>query len=201
MKLRPLFLATTAITCVGLPAFANDADIWAGFYGGLGLVVTATGEIEEQGNWYDMDSRPDQPFELFGGYNWVSNQMVYGLELAGGSSKYWEEDSPDYGLEDVIDIRARAGVAKGKWLYYGFVAASFAEYYNGAPDTKASTDGFGLGVGASYAVTDNIFIGGEIAHRKLSANEDLSNTKKGKDGWNDNGGKFTTLSVRVGYLF
>lgn len=200
MKLKALVLTTSILTPIAIPVFAQDADAWAGFYGGIGYSVSTEGDIKQHSNLHPIEIS-SSPIEVFAGYNWTKNQMVYGAELSYSSAGIWESGyENEYGLEQFVDLRGRVGYAMDNWLIYGVISASFAEYVYRTSDT-AGASGYGVGIGASYKVTDNIFIGSEVLFRSLDTYENLS-TKKGKGGsWNDNGTEFSTLSVKIGYLF
>lgn len=199
MKLKALVLASSILTPIAVPVFAQDADSWAGFYGGIGYSVTTSGDIKEHTSLYPIEI-VSSPIEGFAGYNWTKNQMVYGVELAVSNAGIWEDGHQDeYGLNQFVDLRGRVGYAMGNWLIYGVASASFAEYIHDTSDIVGAS-GYGVGIGASYKVTDNIFVGSEALFRSLDTYEDLIKGKS-KGSWNDNGAEFTTLSVKLGYLF
>lgn len=201
MKIRAILLATSAITFVGLPASAEGADQWAGFYGGLGYNLSASGKLEEHTALYDTDSDAGKPLEFFAGHNWVRNNTVFGLEVSTGPGEIWEEGDEFYGMNSMMDVRARIGHGSDAWLVYGFLSAGVGDYWHGDEFDTASTSSFGAGIGAAYLVNPNIFIGTELALRRHDTTEDLSGKGKGGGAWNENGADIRTLSVKVGFLF
>ena len=135
---------------------------WTGLYFG-GVASYATGE----------DQWPDGPYELddsffggvFAGYNYQIGQLVLGGEILGQFGKMKEADYPTLWYENIIDVKARAGFAIDRTLLYvsgGYSLANIEE-----DGEHFSMDGYNVGLGADFALTENVIIGVEYSYRDI----------------------------------
>jgi outer membrane immunogenic protein len=163
-----------------MPVAATGAD-WSGFYAGAQL------------GYADIDSNGagvDGYGELGGvhaGYRWDLGNTVLGVEadwdsanvdLAGGAGT----------LDDVARLKVSAGYDMGNTLLYATAGAAHANATVGG--TGLSDNGWLAGVGATYALTDQWTVGGELLTHKFD-NFDASGVDLDA----------TTATVRVGFRF
>jgi len=137
-------------------------------------------------------------YGAFAGVNFQNGSIVYGVEAAysmgsvGFSVDAFDGviastivDAGEFDLQSVnelggeftnfIDLKARAGVAAGNALIYGFAGWSLGEYQyavvGGSTETLAvSTSGMNYGGGVDMMVTDNFLVGLEVMVREQAAN-------------------------------
>lgn len=113
---------------------------------------------------------------LHAGYNWQSGSFVFGGEADINATSIDGDDGGSGGdingfkAKWVGSVRARAGVAFDRMLIYG--TGGYA-YLNGTADTRdpgreeshsASFNGWTVGAGAEYALTDKITVRGEYRY-------------------------------------
>ena len=110
---------------------------------------------------------------VFAGYNWQSGSFVFGGEADIDATSIDGDDGGSAGdingfkAQWMASARLRAGYAVDRWLIYG--TGGYA-YLRGKADRRdpgfeesqsASFNGWTIGAGAEYALTDNIIIRGE----------------------------------------
>lgn len=190
-------LALASALPLAAPAMAQSSHDWSGAYLGLSYG-------QGDGTAKDTTTVPHLSFDLqngnlagiYGGYLWQQGDFVYGAELAYGKANGIEMPSiAGDEMGAVLDLKARFGYAFDKALVYGVIGYSKADYdYGGGTPSAFKLDGIALGIGASYAVTDQIDIGLEYVNRRV----------KGDDGRvvpNKLDIDFDTISLRIGYSF
>ena len=152
---------------------------WSGPYVGvLAAMGTATQDYTYDGDGIETgEDLEGNMFGAFAGYNIQNNGFVFGVEGAYSMGSIGRSDSGDGGewgeeLTSVIDLKARAGVAAGDALIYGFAGWSmgqFRMYDTFVPEDETfSVDGWNYGVGIDLFVTDSVFVGAEYIVRDLS---------------------------------
>ncbi|MDR5653391.1 outer membrane protein [Ruixingdingia sedimenti] len=122
---------------------------------------------------------------LFGGYTYDFGRWALGGELS------YDRANIDIGVgeaKDLARLKLRAGPTFGDWFLYGTVGAAHAKVDVGGTDFK--DNGWLVGIGAEYALTDNWSVGGELLHHRF---KDFDGT--GLDV------KPTTLQARVAFRF
>ena len=93
--------------------------------------------------------------------------------------------------DNIIDAKFRVGVEMGKFLLFGLMGYSTADYFSG--DTGEFTaSGPIIGAGVDYMISDKFFVGGEIASRFY----EFTDTDQGDIATNLN-----TISLRGGFKF
>jgi outer membrane immunogenic protein len=132
---------------------------------------------------------------IYAGYLMQRGSFVYGGELSYGSVS--DTFIPGFGgddeIEHVLDLKARAGFAANKALFYGVLGYSMANYVE-PPAREFDLDGFAYGVGAEIAVTPQLVVGLEYLSRDLSGAASDNATVTGD-------ANVDTLSLRVGWSF
>ncbi len=117
-------------------------------------------------------------------YDWADIELD-DAELAGADIDLGDA-TPS--LDSVARIKATAGYDAGRALVYG--SAGWARATIQADGEDESDDGWVVGAGVDYLLTDRITIGGEVMHHRF-------------DDFNDSGADVdaTTLQARVTYNF
>lgn len=113
------------------------------------------------------------------GYNWQSGRFVFGVEgdIEGGDvGGSFTRAGSSYGAVDMSwqgSLRARAGIASDRTLFYMTAGWAFADAdFTGQSFATAgaccgyskSIDGWTLGAGIEYAVTNNVTLRGEYRY-------------------------------------
>ena len=156
---------------------------WSGPYAGvLAAMGTATQDYTYDGDgirtWAGEDLEGNM-YGAFAGYNIQQNGgFVFGVEGAYSMGSIGRSYTPPLTayeegeeLTSVIDLKARAGIAAGDALIYGFAGWSmgdFRMYAEPSYDETISVDGMNYGVGVDLFVTDRVFVGAEYIMRDLS---------------------------------
>ena len=156
-----------------VPSYGGD---WTGGYVGLSL-----GNINVDTNVAGVDG-DDVSYGIHGGYDYDFGTFVLGGEL--------EYDATDIDLggaatvDSVARLKLRGGYDMGRTLLY--VTGGVAEV-----DTSlgSETGGFG-GIGLTYMVTDQFYVGGEVLGHKF---DDINGTGIDADA--------TSVSLRGGVRF
>ncbi|WP_055045642.1 outer membrane protein [Devosia sp. A16] len=187
-------LVSALTICVAAPAVAADfmepvvvtdsaSYDWSGFYiglnAGVGLLSHTTTEYE--GNIWDYGDFSASGFGASVGATIGANAQfgagVVGVEADINWSGLSTSSSWDGGdIENNVDwnwygtLRARAGLAVDQALIYATAGAAFVDtsYYYGYVDDFASFDGIQVGltagVGAEYALSDNMSVKAEYLY-------------------------------------
>jgi len=93
----------------------------------------------------------------------------------------------------MLDLRGRLGYAVGKALFYGALGYAWGDATIAGSDVSA--DGWTLGLGLDYLVSDAVFVGLDWTGRNLDGSYDVG------DGAVDFDSSLNTLSLRVGLTF
>lgn len=139
------------------PVQANTGGEWGGGYVGAQL---GYGDINSGGAGLDGNGTIGG---VFAGYRADFGQFVAGAELN------YDVSNIDLGasagtLDNVTRLKLIGGADLGRALVYGTVGAAYAEATVGTATLK--DNGYFVGVGVDYLLTDNWSVGGEyLAHR------------------------------------
>ena len=158
------------------PAAAHPVDTgynWTGFYVGGSYGMMGGDLAWESGSEYQLTNNylPG----VFVGYNQtLSNGVVIGAELeklfpkngvTGATS-----NPNDYGYTSMVDAKFKVGMpilADKRLLLYGFGGMSSGRMSASSNTQTYMAYGANYGVGAEYAITNNIHIGAEVIGRSL----------------------------------
>lgn len=184
----PVIVAPDPVPVVA-PAPAPAPFDWSGLYGGLSYGATS-GDVQFiPGSYAELDSGSLVGVHL--GYLFQNGAFVYGAELAygGTSDTYWDGFE---GIDTVIDLKAKAGFAANRALFYGVLGYSRATLLVDGGEWGMTGPAFGLG--AEYAMTDRVSIGLEYLSRDLSGSESSGFPV-------DAEGALDTVSLRINFSF
>jgi outer membrane immunogenic protein len=182
--------AADAITMEEPPAPAPIAELpvasWAGPYAGLSLGYGFSGHTKAPGTDVDTDGFVGG---AFGGYNWQSDNFVYGAEADLGYNGVKGSDNgieTKGGVEGSLRARLGYSVSPDILLYgtAGGAAKSLKVEDNatGASDRNAML-GWTAGVGTDIKLTDNVF--GRVEYRYTDfGHEDFDNVGRVKSNEN-----------------
>ena len=130
----------------------------------------------------------DDTFGVFAGYNFQSNRFVYGAEAR--YLTFSDFNSLPFEIDGILDIRGRAGLATGSFLFYGTLGWSWA--FTSSFTTDGDLDGLNYGLGVEFNVTDRLMISLDYTFRDMQGD---FNRNVAYDG------DVETLSGRVGLRF
>ncbi|MDQ0419146.1 outer membrane immunogenic protein [Peteryoungia aggregata LMG 23059] len=152
------------------PPMAEEVSTWswaggyAGVQGGYGWGDTT---LSQGGTGGDVDFDGGR-FGGFAGYNWTAgSSFVVGLEA--DLAYDWNEYSAGTEtLKTTVQggLRARAGYAVDRALFYaaGGWTATQLKYEDTGVDISETLNGWTIGAGLDYALTDRIFARGEYRY-------------------------------------
>ena len=149
------------------PPPAAAAYDWSGFYGGLSYASVDPRGTSDAGAADDDGFDDNSTVGVFGGYQIQRGNFVYGGELhyTGYDSDF--EDFPGFGIEDIIELSGRVGYAFDNLMVFGSLGYAQVDYF-GTPDPAIGPlNGYSVGLGVDYAVTDNVIVGLEYVHRDM----------------------------------
>ncbi|WP_370677733.1 outer membrane protein [Pleomorphomonas sp. PLEO] len=138
-----------------LPSTAFD---WSGLY-----VGAQAGYVINQIGLTDSEDLKSGSFGMFGGYNFVYSGVVVGVE---NDVNYNWSDGETVGLDWDGSVRGRVGYAWDRVLFYGTagLAAASGSVDLGRTKKEDILVGWTAGVGAEYAITDNILARAEYRY-------------------------------------
>ena len=146
-----------AVVAYDAPVQSNSGGEWGGGYVGAQL---GYGDIKSGGAGLDGNGTIGG---VFAGYRADFGQFVAGAELN------YDVSDIDLGasagkLDNVTRLKLIGGADLGRALVYGTVGAAYAEATVGTAILK--DNGYFVGVGVDYMLSDNWSVGGEyLAHR------------------------------------
>lgn len=155
-------------TLAPAPVVVAPATPWQGGYVGGSLVygdgtVDAKDEAADFLGFFGIDNTLGEP-EGFGpalriGYDWQFNKAVVGLGASYDFNKYDDTkyDVIDTEVSDIKTLFVRAGYDAGRWMPYVLAGYSWADgeaSIDGLGSESVDLDGYTVGFGASYMITD-----------------------------------------------
>lgn len=148
---------------------------------------------------------------VFGGYNWQSNNIVYGvegdIEASGivGHNSDWPFGTDDHTrIRAQGSLRARLGYAVDNWMPYLTGGLAFGDiktkFQDGAAtDSKSQVKtGWTIGAGVDYAINANWIA--QIEYRYADFGKITTNTNTTDPGWQEHE-RLRTNTVRVGFSY
>ncbi len=103
---------------------------------------------------------------VFGGYNWQNGNLLYGGEIRYlRFNDYASAAVLGFEIDNVLDLRARVGFAADRAMFYGALGYSMGD--GTAPGGPLDLDGFNIGLGAEFNVTDSMFLGLDYTARDM----------------------------------
>jgi len=211
--MRTVFTTAATLFAIATTAHAGNPDMpevqplavaapsitdWSGAYLGVSAGLEF-GEYDRYGNtldYLDTYQIDGGMYGGFAGYNFQSGAFVYGAELAYSlgdahqSTSIYLNDS----LDNVIDIKARAGFAFGNMLAYGVVGGSFGNWSNADTNNVYAFSGMVYGGGIDVQFGNGFFGGVEYLARNVSGESDLN-----APAYDDF--RFQTVQIRLGKRF
>lgn len=167
--MRNIVLATVAAFATATTASAEGAVTdWGGFYAGITFGAKVGGDMNYTPGASYPSLESGSSFGGFAGYNIQRNRFVYGGEVsysdaAGHGPAGFSAEEFNY----FTDLKARAGMAMDKTLFYGFVGYSDGEFeFPGG--SKHNVSGANYGIGMDVKLGDRFFVGAEYIVRDLS---------------------------------
>lgn len=164
-----------AVSSQSRPPFGGTVD-WTGFYGG---VQAGIGFVDTNRSGTDED--------IMGGFT-LGYDHDFGQWVLGGALDYDFADidaGPNNAIEEIFRVKARAGYKIDRGLLYGTGGYAIAN-----TDTAGSDDGWFIGGGYEYMISDQFSLGTEVLYHEF-------------DSFNNSGTDIdaTTLQVRATYRF
>jgi opacity protein-like surface antigen len=167
--------STSTLSSQSRPPFGGTVD-WTGFYGGLqaGIGITDT-------------NRSGSDEDVIGGFT-LGYDHEFGQWVLGGGLDYDFADidaGPNNSLEEIFRVKARGGYKIGRGLLYGTGGYAVAN-----TETAGTDDGWFIGGGYEYMVSDQFSVGTEALYHEF-------------DSFNNSGTDIdtTTIQVRAIYRF
>ncbi|WP_424974540.1 outer membrane protein [Dinoroseobacter sp. S124A] len=159
------------------PVIVPAGADWTGFYGGVQL---GYGDVDSSASGVDGDGAIGG---LILGYDYDFGSYVLGAGLD------YDIADIDLGsaatLEDVLRLKLRAGVEAGPALIY-----ATGGYARAGTDNLGSDDGYFIGAGVDYPITEAWTLGGELLYHEF---DDFDGSGVDVDA--------TTLQARLSFRF
>lgn len=167
-------LAISTLATLFLVSAPAPAQEWGGLYAGGQYSFGFGGDV----SYFQDGTLSDGPFALGGdqfgtfvGYNLQAGDFVFGGEVAYATGTVNLNAAPAAGFSDIVDLRARAGVALGSILPYAFVGGSVATFEDPDFGGAVGATGWSYGVGADVMITEQVFLGAAYVVRDLGTEE------------------------------
>lgn len=146
------------------PVARPSAD-WTGFYAGAQLGYA---DIDSNGAGLDGDGAIGG---IHAGYRYDFGQFVAGAEIDYDTANVdLEPDDSDNSLDDVARLKLIGGAEFGRSLVYATAGAARASATVGGDEL--SDNGYFLGAGFDYAVSDRVTVGGEVLQHQFDDFDD-----------------------------
>lgn len=182
-------VAPTEPTPAAAPATVRD---WSGPYVGIAY-GRLSGSLNYAG-FPDIALIPGNSPSIFAGYLLQQGSFVYGGELAySRGNDVSPSGFPAEHLEEMIDLKAKAGYAMGEALVYGTLGYSRVGFYWNTAGSW-TTKGLSFGAGVDVAVTDRVTVGLEYLERRTG--DDVTSA-----GLTTRDIPTDSLSLRISYQF
>lgn len=186
---------TTTVEPVVAAPVAKAPVEFAGFYGGLSVGSASADGTLTFGTTVGPDPNPYEPssetaYGAFAGYNFQNGSFAYGVDAQYLSLGDLEDLFAEIG--DVWDLRARAGVQSGSFLFYASLGWSWASVTQTGSGAGSTLDGMNYGLGLEYQTGSALFLGADYIMRNIDGSvNDFQQLDADVD----------TLSVRAGFRF
>lgn len=212
MRLVVLFSLLPLVELLPGTALAQNTaadSAFHGAYAGLELgAATADGTTDYpvlSGGTVNASFDPDngRSFGVVAGYNLQRGNLIYGAEVRySNMSHVLQNDAPDPERREVLDfsdIRGKVGYVRGDLMVYGALGWSWSRFrvHPSATfddrDSQTTLNGFNVGLGMEYNISDRWFLGADYTYRDLSGGFD--------EAPNDSDIDLSTITARVAYRF
>lgn len=190
MKITVALLAAASLGALAAPAAAQEANTFTGLWGGVigGYDTSSAGSTTDD----DDGDADDQSIDGFGygvqlGYDVDLGGAVIGAEAEYADStanvEFADDDFEGFGLGNVetgrdLYVGARLGAKVGPdamvYVKGGYTNAKFninSSYDGTAFESDFDADGYRLGAGAEYALSNNAFVKLEYRYSNYSEGE------------------------------
>ncbi|WP_170467236.1 outer membrane protein [Ruegeria arenilitoris] len=137
------------------------------------------------------------------GYNMQRGDWIYSAEFRySNMSHVLQNDAPDPERREVLDfsdLRGRVGYVTGDFMFYGALGWSWSRFRVHPSrtfkprDSQTTLNGFNIGLGMEYNVSDKWLVGADYTYRDLSGRFD--------DASSDSDIDLSTITARVAYRF
>ncbi|MGL6209108.1 MAG: outer membrane protein [Paracoccaceae bacterium] len=177
----PIVPPEEPVVVAPIPVETRPDGDWTGFYGGGQL---GYGRVFSGGAGLDGE---DVLGGIHVGYRWDLGQAVLGTELDYNIADI-SLGVGDTSLDSVARLKLLAGADLGRTLVYASAGAAQADAT--LAGASASDDGYFVGVGVDYSLTENWTVGGELLEHRFD-NFDGTGVDL----------KATTLQAKVAFRF
>jgi len=147
-----------ATTVLASSVFAQDMT---GAYAGIAYEST-NGGVD---NWSELDLGATPGAGFFLGYNHDFGQFFIGGEVAVSQSEM-SNSSEWFAVDNVIDLKLKAGTSFGDYAVYGIVSSSSASW-SAYGEYSGNLAGTGFGVGVERQLSDRFSLGVEYLSRSM----------------------------------
>ena len=156
------------------PPFGGTTVDWTGFYGGVqaGIGIADT-------------NRSGSNTDIIGGFT-AGYDHDFGQWVIGGALDYDFADidaGPNNAVEEMFRVKARGGYKIGRGLLYGTGGYAIAN-----TETAGTDDGWFLGGGYEYMVSDQFSVGAEALYHEF-------------DSFNNSGTDIDTTTIQIRALY
>ncbi len=178
MKNTNILFASIATFCFATAASAQETNTdWSGFYTGVTYGSKVGGDMTYTPGSAYGSLESGSSYGLYAGYNIQRNKIVYGGEISySDAAGHGPAGFPAEEFNYFMDLKARAGMAVDKTLFYGFVGYSDGEF-EFADGRKHNVSGTNYGIGMDVKLGERFFVGAEYIVRDLSGTSNPGQTQ------------------------
>lgn len=199
MKHLTLALLTTSSIATGAVAGSTPqpgvAD-WSGYYAGASYSFDTAdfAAFNPVGTPLFTNTHEGSLYGGFAGYNFQRGNLVFGGEVAYSIGDITGAPTGILGatIDQMLDLKARAGYTFGSALVYGVAGGSFGHYSDQTVNIDFS--GFNYGLGLEYKFNDHFFAGVEYLIRDVSGDTDVLLGSYGEI-------DIRSIQIRAGWVF